>query len=121
MGELGRGSQNEMLWRGRGEGLREWGCPGPRPAPGVHEVTGTGQAASGETKASTVFSQLSVLPVQGLLHPRGRDGPPGGTLRAQGALKGQPKWRPCQAISGRADSDTAVGGGLWFPSLLHGL
>ena len=28
MGELGRGFQNEMLWRGRGEGRREWGHPG---------------------------------------------------------------------------------------------
>lgn len=121
MGELGRGFQNEMLWRGRGEGGREWGHPGPRPAPGVHEVTETSLVASGEAKASTVFSQPSALPVRGLLNPWGRDGPPGGTLRAQGPLKGWPKWRPCRAVSWNADTDAAVGGGLWLPSLLHGL
>lgn len=97
------------------------GAPRATASTGVHEVTGTSLVASGEAKASTVFSQPSALPVRGLLNPWGRDGPPGGTLRAQGPLKGWPKRRPCRAVSGNADTDAEVGGGLWLLSLFHGL
>lgn len=104
-GELGHSSQNEMLRGGGGEGCRE--REAPRAAASTRGARGDEDGPGGK--------------VGGSLHPRGQDGPPGGTLRVQGAFKGQPKRRPCRAVSGKADTDAAVSGRDWFPSRLHGL